>query len=82
MKTFNVIINGEEEKICAKHIANGIYLVRQLRTGNLNRIKYIETLHGNNGQKTYRIKSFYPASRFFNTSRLDHTVTLIENYQE
>jgi hypothetical protein len=63
MTEFEITVNGEKETIHAKHIVGGTYLVRKLKTCNNAQVKYIETLLGNEGQKSYRIRNFYPGSK-------------------
>lgn len=65
MVVFRVTVNRDTEELHAKHVSRGEYVVRPLRTSNFIRVERIETLNGNNGQKTYRIKSFYPTSKYY-----------------
>lgn len=77
MTEFEITINGNTERVHAKHIVNGNYLVRQLKTANFSMVKYIETLHADGGQQSYKIKSFYPSSKYYNTDKIDQKVTKI-----
>ena len=63
MYQFKVNINGDEEVVHTKHLGNGKYLVRKLRTANHNQVKYIETLFGNNCINSYRVTELYPGSK-------------------
>lgn len=47
MTEFEITVNGETEKIHAKHLGNGKYTVRHLKTCNFAEVKSIETLFGN-----------------------------------
>lgn len=80
MKTFEITVNGNTETIKAKHLGRGKYLVRQLKTPELNKaeVNYIETLFNDNGNHTYRIESFYKTSPYYN-QQVEQTVTMIEN---
>lgn len=65
MVVFRVTVDRDTEELHAKHVSRGEYIVRPLRTSNFVRVERIETLNSNNGQKTYRIKSFYPVSKYY-----------------
>lgn len=77
MKAFEVTINGKKEVIHAKHIINGNFLVRPLKTGNFTGVKYIETLHGNNSEKVFRVKTFYPFSPHYGRENITQEVRLL-----
>ena len=78
MKTFEITVNGNTETIKAKHIVGGSFLVCKRKTCNQAEVKYIETLFNNEGNHTYRIKSFYPSSPYYN-QQVEQTVTMVEN---
>ena len=78
MKTFEITVNGNTETIKAKHLGGGNFLVCKRKTCNNAEVKDIETLFGNNGNNTYRIKNFYPTSPYYN-QQVEQTVTMIEN---
>lgn len=78
MKTFEITVNGNSETVKAKHIVGGNFLVCKRKTCNNAQVKYIETLFGDNGNRTYRIKNFYPSSPYFNQN-VEQTVTMVEN---
>lgn len=78
MKTFEITVNGNTETIKAKHIVGGNFLVCKRKTCNNAQVKDIETLFGDNGNYTYRIKNFYPSSPYFNQN-VEQTVTMVEN---
>lgn len=78
MKTFEITVNGNTETIKAKHIVGGNFLVCKRKTCNNAQVKDIETLFGDNGNHTYRIKNFYPSSPYFNQN-VEQTVTMVEN---
>ena len=82
MTEFEININGEKETVHAKHIVGGNYLVRKLKTCNFAQVKYIETLFGNDGQKVYRIKNFYPSSKYAHAENINREVNLIKNETE
>jgi len=76
MTEFEITINGKTESVKTKHIVNGNFLVRQNKTNNLFRVKYIETLFADD-KKTYRIKSFYPSSPFACAAAIDQQVVRV-----
>jgi len=78
MKTFEITVNGNSETVKAKHIVGGNFLVCKRKTCNNAQVKYIETLFGDNGNRTYRIKNFYPSSPYFNQN-VEQTVIMVEN---
>ena len=78
MKTFEITVNGNTETVKAKHIVGGNFLVCKRKTCNNAEVKYIETLFGDNGNHTYRIKNFYPSSPYYN-QKVEQTVTMIES---
>ena len=78
MTEFEITVNGKKETVHAKHIVNGNYLVRKLKTCNFAQVKYIETLFGDNGQKQFRIKSFYPSSQYAPMNKVEQKVELIK----
>jgi hypothetical protein len=78
MTEFEITINGNKETIHAKHIVGGNYLVRKLKTCNFAQVKYIETLFGDGNQRMYRIKSFYPSSKYADDTTIDCQVNLIK----
>ena len=82
MTEFEITVNGETENIHAKHIVGGNYLVRKLKTCNFAQVKYIETLFGNDGQKLYRIKNFYPSSKYARMENVHQEVNLIKSETE
>lgn len=77
MKQFEININGEKETIHAKHIVGGNYLVRKLKTSNFAQVKYIETLLANEGEHKFRIKSFYPGSKYANVENIQQEVKMV-----
>lgn len=79
MTEFEITVNGNKEMIHAKHIVNGNFLVRKLKTCNDAQVKYIETLFADNKSRQYRIKSFYPSSPYYGTEPVTQTVRLIKN---
>lgn len=78
MKTFEITVNGNTETVKAKHIVGGNFLVCKRKTCNNAQVKYIETLFGDNGNHTYRIKNFYPSSPYFNQN-VEQAVIMVEN---
>lgn len=82
MTEFEITINGEKEHIHAKHIVGGNYLVRKLKTCNFAQVKYIETLFGDNCQRMYRIKNFYPSSKYAHADNIKQEVKLIKSETE
>ena len=82
MTVFEITVNGNKEIIHAKHIVNGHYLVKKNKTNNFAQVKYIETLYGNNCQKLYRIKNFYPSSKYAHMDNYEQKVELIKSEEE
>lgn len=82
MTEFEITINGEKEHIHAKYYGAGKYKVRKLKTCNFAQVKYIETLFGNDGQKLYRIKNFYPSSKYARMENIKQEVNLIKSETE
>lgn len=78
MTEFEITVNGEKENIHAKHLGNGKYIVRRLKTCNFAEVKSIETLFGNDGNHQYRINGFYPTSKFAGIPKVKQTVTKIK----
>lgn len=77
MKTFDITVNGNSETIKAKHLGGGKFIVCKRKTCNFAQVNHIETLFGNSGNNTYRIKDFYPTSPYFNQN-VEQSVTMEE----
>lgn len=81
MKTFDITVNGNSETIKAKHLGRGNFIVCKRKTCNFAQVNHIETLFGNNGNNTYRIKDFYPSSPYYG-QKVEQSVTLVETDEE
>lgn len=78
MTEFEITVNGETENIHAKYYGAGKYKVRKLKTCNFAQVNEIETLFGDNMQRMYRIKSFYPSSKYAHDKNVKQEVKLIK----
>lgn len=58
MKTFRITIDGEVDYVKAKHIKDGNYYCKRIKTGNFFGVKWIATHHGDFSD-TYGIAQFY-----------------------
>ena len=58
MKTFRITIDGEVDYVKAKHIKDGNYYCKRIKTGNFFGVKWIGTYHGDVSE-TYCIAQFY-----------------------
>lgn len=81
MTKFEITINDTKETVKAKYLGNGEYKVRRLKTCNFAQVEYIETMFGNDGQKQFRIKSFYPSSKYAYMDNVDQKVKLMKKIQ-
>ena len=79
MTEFEITINGEKEHIHAKYYGGGKYKVRKLKTCNFAQVNEIETLFGDNMQHIYRIKNFYPSSKYAHDNSIKQKVNLIKS---
>lgn len=77
MKTFKINIDGEIDYVKAKHIKDGNYYCKRIKTGNYFGVKWIGTLHGDYSD-TYTIAQFYNPNQIKNPFTVKIKVTKID----
>lgn len=65
MTTFRITIDGITDTVKAKHIKDGFYHCKRLKTGNIFGIKWIGTYSGDYSE-SYSIAQFYNPNQLKN----------------
>lgn len=77
MKTFRITIDGEVDYVKAKHIKDGNYYCKRIKTGNIFGVKWIGTFYGDFNE-TYCIAQFYNPNQIKNPYTAKIKVTKID----